>query len=90
MNVNETVWQAVLDRERKGKDKVLAEGDELDLVDDETEEEDEEELELEDGWGEREFVSDVSGDEDEDEEGGLSDLEDAFVSGFFVCLWRTD
>ena len=43
------------------------------------EEEDEEALEMEEeddeGWGDREFVSDVSGDED-----GLSDLEDAFVS----------
>jgi len=71
LNVNEEVWQAVLDMER-GKGKEKAEG--LELEDDETEEEDKEELEEEDedGWGEREFVSDVSGDED-----GLSDLEEA-------------
>ncbi|CDO77655.1 hypothetical protein BN946_scf184969.g6 [Trametes cinnabarina] len=77
LNVNEAVWRAVLDRERgvaegeKGKDK------ELDMVDDETDEEDEEEMEEEEeGWGEREFVSDLSGEEDE-----LSDLEDAVSSG---------
>lgn len=69
LNVNDAVWQAVLDREKgigeKGKD--------LEMEDDET---DEEELEEEEeGWGEREFVSDVSGDED-----GLSDLEDIGVS----------
>lgn len=47
------------------------------MEDEESEEEDEEELEEEEeGWGDREFVSDVSGDEDED---GLSDLEDVFV-----------
>lgn len=81
LNVNEQVWQAVLDRERKGKEKVLVDGDELDMVDDETDEEDEEELEEEeDEWGQREFVSDISGDEDEDGEDGPSDLEDAFVS----------
>ena len=81
LNVNEEVWQAVLDRERRrGKEKGLAgEDGELDLVDDETEEEEEDEDEEEEegeeeGWGEREFVSDVSGDEDE-----LSDLEDAIV-----------
>lgn len=83
LNVNEEVWQAVLDRERKGKEKEMVLGDDgLEMEDDETEEEDEEELELEEGdeegWGEREFVSDVSGDEDE-----LSDLEDALVCGFF-------
>ncbi|OSD03036.1 Mak16 protein [Trametes coccinea BRFM310] len=79
LNVNEAVWRAVLDRERgeaegeKGKDR------ELDMVDDETDEEDEEELEEEEeeGWGEREFVSDLSGEEDDE----LSDLEDAVSSG---------
>ncbi|KAH9933341.1 ribosomal L28e protein family-domain-containing protein [Fomitopsis serialis] len=73
LNVNEDVWRAVLDREKKGKERALAgEGardEELDLMDDETDEELEEEEEGE--WGEREFVSDMSGDED-----GLSDLED--------------
>ncbi|KAI1796581.1 Mak16 protein [Ganoderma leucocontextum] len=76
LNVNEAVWQAVLDRERgveKESETGKGKGKELDLVDDET---DEEELEEEEeGWGEREFVSDLSGEED-----GLSDLEDA-VSG---------
>lgn len=75
LNVNESVWQAILDREKKAeKDKLKADG-ELELEDDETDEELEEELENEDEWGEHEFVSDMSGDED-----GLSDLEDAAVS----------
>ncbi|KAF8216292.1 ribosomal L28e protein family-domain-containing protein [Mycena galopus ATCC 62051] len=71
LNVNETVWQAILDREKNGgKDQDA----ELDLEADETDEEDEEELEDEmDDWGDREFVSDIS----EDEDDGLSDLEDA-------------
>ena len=48
------------------------------------EEEDEEELEEEEeGWGDREFVSDMSGDED-----GLSDLEDAVVRYFCALLAR--
>ncbi|PSR73807.1 hypothetical protein PHLCEN_2v10377 [Hermanssonia centrifuga] len=65
LNVNEDVWRAVLDRERAGQQG-------MDLEDEESEEEEEEELEEEEeGWGDREFVSDVSGDEDE-----LSDLED--------------
>ncbi|TCD68424.1 hypothetical protein EIP91_010825 [Steccherinum ochraceum] len=77
LNVNEDVWQAVLDME-KGKGKEKADG--LTMEDDETEEEDEDELEEEmedeEGWGDREFVSDISGDED-----GLSDLEDAASIG---------
>ncbi len=81
LNVNESVWQAFLDREKKGKG--VAE-DELDMMDDETDEELEEELEeeMDDEWGTREFVSDISGDEDEDDD-GLSDLEDAAVRFFF-------
>ncbi|KAH9852106.1 ribosomal L28e protein family-domain-containing protein [Lenzites betulinus] len=84
LNVNEAVWRAVLDAEKagakgKGKDRAL------ELEDDETDEEDEAEMEMEDeedeeGWGEREFVSDVSGDEDEDGD-ALSDLEDTLSSG---------
>ncbi|KAH9935878.1 Mak16 protein [Epithele typhae] len=71
LNVNEAVWQAVLDRERGEKAGDKGKGKEMDMEDDETDE-DEEELEDEDeGWGEREFVSDLSGEED-----GLSDLED--------------
>ncbi|KAI0641882.1 Mak16 protein [Trametes meyenii] len=76
LNVNEAVWRAVLDREKEGE---KGKGRALDLEDDETdEEEDEEEGEMEEeeeGWGEREFVSDLSGEED-----GLSDLEDAASS----------
>ncbi|KAI0731229.1 ribosomal L28e protein family-domain-containing protein [Earliella scabrosa] len=82
LNVNEAVWQAVLDRERGEKDSEKGKGKELEMVDDETDEEDEDELEEEDeeGWGEREFVSDMSGEED-----GLSDLEDAAVSALAYC-----
>ncbi|CAK5267612.1 unnamed protein product [Mycena citricolor] len=71
LNVNETVWQAVLDREKNaGKE---TEDVELEMEDDETDEEDENELEDDDeGWGDREFVSDMSDSEDD----GLSDLED--------------
>ena len=73
LNVNEAVWQAVLDREKKASGSKDVEA-ELDMVDDESEEElDEEEYEFED---EREFVSDISGESDD----GLSDLEDAVVS----------
>lgn len=71
LNVNEDVWRAVLDREKKGKARADADAEEeLDMVDDETDEEELEEEE-EGEWGEREFVSDLSGEED-----GLSDLED--------------
>lgn len=79
LNVNESVWQAVLDRERNGGEANVELDGELGMMDDETDEEDENELEeeVEDEWGDREFVSDVSGDEEED---GLSDLEAAEVS----------
>ncbi|PCH44402.1 Mak16 protein [Wolfiporia cocos MD-104 SS10] len=74
LNVNEEVWRAVLDRE-KGKEKAGADA-ELDMEDDETDEEfDEDEMEEEEEWGEREFVSDISGDED-DLEDVMSDEED--------------
>ncbi|EKM50362.1 uncharacterized protein PHACADRAFT_152270 [Phanerochaete carnosa HHB-10118-sp] len=68
LNVNEEVWRQVLDREKADKEGVK-------LEDEESEEENEEEEmeEEEEGWGDREFVSDISGDED-----GLSDVEDAF------------
>ncbi|KAL0953438.1 hypothetical protein HGRIS_004671 [Hohenbuehelia grisea] len=79
LNVNESVWQAILDREKAGGDGVALE----EMEDDETDEEDEEELEAEmeedeEEWGEREFVSDISEDEDED---GLSDLENVVDDG---------
>ncbi|KZT39355.1 Mak16 protein [Sistotremastrum suecicum HHB10207 ss-3] len=68
LNVNEEVWAAVL-RKEKGEEEGV------ELEDDESEEEFGDELEEEEeGWGEREFVSDESGLEDED--GALSDLED--------------
>jgi len=70
LNVNENVWQAILDRERNANAEKDAE--DLELLDDETDEEELED-EMEDEWGEREFVSDISGDEDEDDD--LSDLE---------------
>lgn len=63
LNVNENVWQAILDRERGEKEKELDTEGNLAMIDDETEGEEEE--------MEGEFVSDISG----DEEGGLSDLE---------------
>jgi len=70
LNVNEAVWQAVLDREKKASSSKDA-GAELDMIDDESEEDlDEAEYEFED---EREFVSDISGESDD----GLSDLEEA-------------
>ncbi|KAF9457204.1 ribosomal L28e protein family-domain-containing protein [Collybia nuda] len=70
LNINESVWQAILDREKSGKHRET----ELGMMDDETDEEDEDELEadMDDEWGDREFVSDISGNEGD----GLSDLED--------------
>jgi hypothetical protein len=73
LNVNESVWQAILDREKKGEKEKLKGDTELELEDDETDEEELDE-EMEEEWGEKEFVSDLSGDDD-----GLSDLEDAVV-----------
>jgi protein MAK16 len=73
LNVNESVWAAILDKE-----KAREHGEELE--DEETDEElEDEELEGEaevEEWGEREFVSDVSESEDE-----LSDLEQVTVRG---------
>lgn len=76
LNVNEEIWQAVLNqssgKDEKDKDAVL------DMEDDETDEEDEEELEeemeMEGEEDEREFVSDLSDEEDDDEDDwGLGD-----------------
>jgi len=69
LNVNENVWQQVLNQSGSSKDK------DLEMEEDESEDEMEDEMEeeMEDGWGEREFVSDLSGDE---EGSGWSDLED--------------
>lgn len=81
LNVNEEVWAAVL-RKEKGEEEGV------ELEDDESEEEFGDELEEEEeGWGEREFVSDESGLEDED--GALSDLEDleeALVRGLSLKM----
>lgn len=78
LNVNEEIWQQVLDGE-KGKEKELEDDDALRLEDDMfTEDEDEDEMEdeeeLEEEWeddeeGGREFLSD-------DDESGEDDLED--------------
>lgn len=65
LNVNESVWAAILDKE-----KARERGEELE--DEETDEEEEIEGEMEE---EREFVSDVSESEDD-----LSDLEHVTVS----------
>ncbi|KIK93286.1 hypothetical protein PAXRUDRAFT_145421 [Paxillus rubicundulus Ve08.2h10] len=74
LNVNESVWQAILDREKGGKEKDMDTNRELGMVDDETDgEEEEEELEEE---LEGEFVSDLSEEEDEDGLSDFSDLED--------------
>jgi protein MAK16 len=67
LNVNESVWAAILDKE-----KARERGEELE--DEETDEELEEEVEEEGEWDEREFVSDVSESGDE-----LSDLEQVTV-----------
>lgn len=74
LNVNEAVWQAVLDRERQMVQNDAENDVPLDLENEETDDEDEEELEaeMEGEWEDREFVSDISEDEDDD----LSDLED--------------
>jgi len=68
LNVNETVWQAILDREHNGSAVGQREGKDLDLITDET---DEEIIEMEDELHDREFVSDVSGDDLSDLEGPL-------------------
>ena len=81
LNVNESVWQAVLEREKMGGE--VENEDELDMVHDETDDENDEEMEDEDGWGEREFVSDISGDEDD-----LSDIEGS-VCAFSSCKYLT-
>jgi protein MAK16 len=68
LNVNEHVWQAILDREKGSKSTGQTD---LDMQEEETDEEELEE-ELEEDWPEQEFVSDIS---DED----MSDLEEASV-----------
>jgi len=77
LNVNESVWQAVLDGERNAGGRDRDEEAELNLMDDETDEELEAEAEAE--LNGREFVSDLSGEEDEE---SISDLEGVLVSIF--------
>jgi hypothetical protein len=79
LNVNESVWQAILDREKGEKERELN-GEDLDLVNDETDE-DEDELEEEmEEFGDTEFVSDFSDESDDDGEGDSDD------SVRFLCL----
>src|SRR5882762_8257941 len=69
LNVNESVWQSIMDREKKGQKEKLKGDTELELENDETDEDENDGvIEDEDEWGEKEFVSDLSGTED-----GLSD-----------------
>ncbi|KAG1880256.1 ribosomal L28e protein family-domain-containing protein [Suillus tomentosus] len=86
LNVNESVWQTILDREKSGKEKELIVGAQLDMEDDETDGEEEEEEEMEEDWDAEggEFVSDFSGDEDGDLDDELSDLEDVVDAGLGV------
>ncbi|KAG1760858.1 Mak16 protein [Suillus occidentalis] len=81
LNVNESVWQTILDREKSGKEKERNAGAQLDMEADETDGEEEEE-EMEEEWDAEggEFVSDFSGDEDGDLD-DLSDLEDIVDGG---------
>jgi hypothetical protein len=79
LNVNETVWQAVLDREKESEMETENRAA-LDFEDDETDDELEQEQENE--WADRDFVSDISGDEDD----SLSDLEDAPVCFFAIFI----
>jgi protein MAK16 len=65
LNVNESVWQAILDREVAGNPLTNSEREELSENEGEIEED-----------GLQDFVSDVSGDEDD----GLSDLDHTTVS----------
>ena len=78
LNVNETVWQAILDREHNARTVGQRAEEDLDLVADETDEEILED-EMESEWDDREFVSDISGDD-------LSDLESPFVRIYFLHL----
>ena len=84
LNVNESVWKAIMDRNTNAEEQ--KENEELEMVDDETDEELELEQEMEDEWDDREFVSDISGDEDDD----LSDLEDDRVCCllYFISILR--
>jgi hypothetical protein len=78
LNVNETVWAAILDKE-----KARERGEELE--DEETEEE-ELEGEVEEEWEEREFVSDVSDSEDDLEEATVRVVRShTFPARAFVC-----
>lgn len=96
LNVNESVWESVLEGRRKKDAQTDGEG--LELADEESDEENEElldemerEWEEEEGIGEREFVSDDEDESDDDEddiedglydsEGNSIDLEDSDEDG---------
>ena len=88
LNVNETVWQAILDREHNGSVVGQREDENLDLVADETDEEIIEN-EMEDEWDDREFVSDISGDDLSDLEGPLVCVQ-LFIMGFIPFVTFTN
>lgn len=69
LNVHESIWKTILDR-KTNEDRSETQPH---LVDDETDED--MESDIEDEWGDQEFVSDLS-----DEGDGLSDLEEVAVS----------
>jgi protein MAK16 len=75
LNVHESIWKTILDR-KTNEDRSETQPIGLRLVDDETDEEMEQDVE--DEWGDQEFVSDLS--EGEGEGDGLSDLEEVAVS----------
>nr|AOR51852.1 Mak16 protein [Phaffia rhodozyma] len=72
LNVNEDVWQALMERDRLGEEEGM---DELEEEDSGDEDEDELEEEWDEENGTREFVEDDSDLEDDDED-DMSDLED--------------
>jgi protein MAK16 len=84
LNVNETVWRAILDRETSDNadEELGIKSLNMDIID-ETDEDEEMEDEVEE-WGEREFVSDLSG-----EDADFTDLEDV-VSPAKVSFGRTE
>jgi len=69
LNVNEHVWQAILDKGNVTTFEQEGDAPEINMLDEET---DEEMVEFNEDGGEREFVSDLS----EDQGDALSDVED--------------
>lgn len=83
LNVNESVWQAVLNGDKaaaaRAEKEVEGQGqeDELEMEDDDSAMEDDEEEEEEEGEFEREFVEDFEESDEED----LEDLDERFLDG---------